>query len=92
MPSDTDYLEFAENGNTEHVDLASMLSAASDDPVEPDSPIVLADKIMYIYTSGTTGLPKAAIISHKRSVKNRIQKYKIPIVDIFYNLTVLRDI
>lgn len=67
LPSDTDYLEFAENGNTEHVDLASMLSAASDDPVEPDSPIVLADKIMYIYTSGTTGLPKAAIISHKRS-------------------------
>ncbi|XP_060115991.1 long-chain fatty acid transport protein 2 [Heteronotia binoei] len=46
------------------------VDAASDEPVPPSwrSNITFKSPALYIYTSGTTGLPKAALITHERTL------------------------
>ncbi|XP_053133465.1 long-chain fatty acid transport protein 3 isoform X2 [Hemicordylus capensis] len=50
--------------------LQSLLEEASDEPVpsELSTPSKMSDTCLYIFTSGTTGLPKAARISHLKSI------------------------
>ncbi|XP_053224666.1 long-chain fatty acid transport protein 3 [Podarcis raffonei] len=50
--------------------LQDLLEKASEEPVpfELSTPDSLSDTCLYIFTSGTTGLPKAARISHLKSI------------------------
>ncbi|KAM6434681.1 long-chain fatty acid transport protein 3 [Liasis olivaceus] len=50
--------------------LQDLLEEASDEPVPYDlsTPSNLTDTCLYIFTSGTTGLPKAACISHLKTI------------------------
>ncbi|XP_061462230.1 long-chain fatty acid transport protein 3 [Rhineura floridana] len=50
--------------------LQDLLEGASDEPVPShlSTPGSLSDTCLYIFTSGTTGLPKAARISHLKSI------------------------
>ncbi|XP_053129178.1 long-chain fatty acid transport protein 2 isoform X2 [Hemicordylus capensis] len=57
--------------DTEGVDsFLDKMDAASDEPVPVSwrSDVTFKSPAMYIYTSGTTGLPKAAVITHERTV------------------------
>ncbi|XP_066491718.1 long-chain fatty acid transport protein 2 isoform X1 [Tiliqua scincoides] len=57
--------------DTEGVDsFLDKMDAASDEPVPPSwrSNVTIKSPAMYIYTSGTTGLPKAALITHERTL------------------------
>jgi fatty-acyl-CoA synthase len=50
--------------------LDSALAALSPTPLDLDPSLrpTVSDPALYIYTSGTTGLPKAAIVSHRRTL------------------------
>ncbi|CAM5174586.1 unnamed protein product [Eretmochelys imbricata] len=50
--------------------LQELVEEASEEPVPPDlsTPRDMMDTCLYIFTSGTTGLPKAARISHHKSI------------------------
>ncbi|KAJ6656994.1 hypothetical protein lerEdw1_002995 [Lerista edwardsae] len=52
------------------VSLRGLLEEASDEPVPAhlSTPGSLSETCLYIFTSGTTGLPKAARISHLKSI------------------------
>lgn len=50
--------------------LQELIDEASEEPVPPElsAPKNMMDTCLYIFTSGTTGLPKAARISHLKSI------------------------
>ncbi|XP_062998648.1 long-chain fatty acid transport protein 2 [Elgaria multicarinata webbii] len=57
--------------DTEGVDsFVDKMDAASDEPVPESwrSNVTVKSPALYIYTSGTTGLPKAALITHERTL------------------------
>nr|XP_056721653.1 long-chain fatty acid transport protein 2 [Euleptes europaea] len=57
--------------DTEGVDsFLDKMDAASDEPVPQSwrSNVTIKSPALYIYTSGTTGLPKAALITHERTL------------------------
>ncbi|XP_015281338.1 PREDICTED: very long-chain acyl-CoA synthetase isoform X1 [Gekko japonicus] len=57
--------------DTEGVDsFLDKVDASSDEPIPPSwrSNVTFKSPALYIYTSGTTGLPKAALITHERTL------------------------
>ncbi|XP_069674178.1 long-chain fatty acid transport protein 4-like isoform X1 [Periplaneta americana] len=48
--------------------LTTLISEAPSTPPVVNEKVGYNDRLLYIYTSGTTGLPKAAVITHARSI------------------------
>ncbi len=55
----------------------TLLSSASTDEPQPESPVSPEDGLSVLFTSGTTGTPKAAVISHRAFLARAAVKFQL---------------